>query len=101
MVRDSGRRMNDLMSGLLDIMRLREDKDDSASQTTASMFRSGPLGDLKVSSGYFMPLIMGNAESEFMTYNVDAPISVRRGQSAMVTKHSVSTMATKCLIILC
>jgi hypothetical protein len=84
MIRDSSDRMNKLMSGLLDIMRLREDTDDSVSRNTASMYRSGPLGDLKVSSSYFMPLLMGNAEPEYMTYTVSEPISVRRGQSAMV-----------------
>jgi hypothetical protein len=82
-VQDSGKRMTDLIGSLLDIVRLREDRSDLRS-STASLFRSGPLGDLKVSGSYFMPLLMGNAEPEYMTYHVNTPISVRRGQSAMV-----------------
>ncbi|MEO8606875.1 MAG: histidine kinase dimerization/phospho-acceptor domain-containing protein [Chloroflexota bacterium] len=83
-IRRSALKMSEMMGELLNIVRLREDKDSDASSNVAAMYRSGPLGDLKVSSSYFMPLIMGNAEPENMTYRVSAPISVRRGQSAMV-----------------
>lgn len=83
-IRRSSQRMIEMMGELLNIVRLREDKDKGVSPNVASMYRSGPLGDLKVSSSYFMPLVMGNAEAEYMTYMVSEPISVRRGQSAMV-----------------
>jgi signal transduction histidine kinase len=82
-IRQSAKRMSDMMNSLLDIMRLKEEGGDS-DQPRTSLYRSGPLGDLKVSSSYFIPLVMGNAETQFMTYEVKTPVSVKRGQSAMV-----------------
>jgi len=83
-IRQGAERMNNLMNNLLDMVRLREKDDESGGRTTAAIYRSGPLGDLKVSRGYFMPVMMSNAEPEFMMYEVKTPVSVRRGQSAMV-----------------
>jgi hypothetical protein len=48
------------------------------------LYRAAPLGDLKVSSSYFLPVQMGNAEQEYLTYRVSTAVSVRRGQAAMV-----------------
>jgi small nuclear ribonucleoprotein (snRNP)-like protein len=85
-IRQSSGRMVELLNDLLDMARLREGQRgrEEAGSTTAYTYRSGPLGDLKVSSAYFKPVVMGNAEPEFMTYPVEAPVSVRRGQSALV-----------------
>jgi hypothetical protein len=79
----SGQRMLELVNDLLDMARLRQRGSDDI-RPLSTFYRSGPLGDLKVSNSYFMPVMMGNAESEYMTYAVQTPVSVRRGQSAMV-----------------
>jgi hypothetical protein len=79
-MRQGAERMNALLSDLLDIVRLK----DRGFELAPFLYRSGPLGDLKVSGSYFLPVMMGNAEPEFLIYQVSAPVSVRRGQSAMV-----------------
>jgi hypothetical protein len=80
-VKQSGQRMLSMISDLLDMVRL---KDKGGYNIMPTFYRAGPLGDLKVSGSYFLPVLMGNAEPEFLTYRVENPISVRRGQSAMV-----------------
>ena len=77
-------RMNELMNDLLSMARLQERGREETDITAFPLYRAGPLGDLKASSAYFKPMVMGNAEPEFMTYVVETPVSVRRGQSAMV-----------------
>jgi hypothetical protein len=79
-IRANAVRMIGLVENLLGAARLR----DNGSEMTLFTYRSGPLGDLKVSGSYFMPVMMGSAEPEYLTYQVPTPISVRRGQSAMV-----------------
>ncbi len=88
----SGRRLLDMMNNLLDMARLREGGQRNSDHSTAFLYRSGPLGDLKVSSAYFKPMLIGNAAPEFLTYEVETPVSVRRKQSAMVPiiDHSIS-----------
>lgn len=82
-ITNAGQKMLELVNDLLDMSRLKlKGRDDV--QPLSTFYRSGPLGDLKVSNSYFMPVMMGNAESEYMTYKVETPVSVRRGQSAMV-----------------
>ena len=71
---------NDLLGDLLSYVRL----DDQPTERPSKFYRSGPLGDLKVSGSYFIPVMMSHADPEFLTYRVDTPISVKRGQSAMV-----------------
>ncbi len=83
-IRQASQRMSALMNDLLGMVHLREQADSPGGQSDATFYRSGPLGDLKVSGSYFIPVMMGNAEPEFMIYNVEESISVRRGQSAMV-----------------
>jgi len=80
----SGRRLLDMMNDLLDMARLREGGQRNTDYSTSFLYRSGPLGDLKVSSAYFKPMLIGNAAPEFLTYEVETPVSVRRKQSAMV-----------------
>ncbi|HEY1015734.1 MAG TPA: histidine kinase dimerization/phospho-acceptor domain-containing protein, partial [Herpetosiphonaceae bacterium] len=79
-IKANAMRMFGLVDDLLDAARLRDKGGESAFVT----YRSGPLGDLKVSGGYFMPVLMDKAEPAYLTYPVPTPISVRRGQSAMV-----------------
>jgi small nuclear ribonucleoprotein (snRNP)-like protein len=81
-IRQSLDRMHEQLSNLLGMVRLEDDADDK--ETIPMMVRAGPLGDLKVSSAYFKPVVMGNAKPEYMTYTVETPVSVRRGRSAMV-----------------
>lgn len=83
-IRQNTTRMNDLINSLLSFVRLKEDNKESNSSPTGFSYQSGPLGDLKVSSSYFMPLMIGNADPEYLTYEVQTPVSVRRGQSALV-----------------
>lgn len=83
-VQQNVERMYELMNDLLSMARLREGGREEADTTAMPLYRAGPLGDLKASSAYFKPVVMGNAEPEFMTYPVETPVSVRRGQSAMV-----------------
>lgn len=80
-LKTNAQRMSELLNDLFDVVRVR---DADTGQTQTWYYRSGPLGDLKVSSSYFIPMLMGNAEQEYLTYTVDTPVSVRRGQSAMV-----------------
>ncbi len=77
-------RMNEQLGNLLNLAHLREE-DSESKESLSMMRRSGPLGDLKVSSAYFKPVVMDNAEPEYMTYEVETPVSVRRGRSAMVS----------------
>jgi archaellum component FlaC len=81
-IRQSLDRMHEQLSNLLGMVRLEDDADDR--EAVSMMVCAGPLGDLKVSSAYFKPVVMGNAEPEYMTYTVETPVSVRRGRSAMV-----------------
>ncbi len=83
MIEDNAARMGQLLSDLLSFMSLRDDG-SADRQQLSSGYRSGPLGDLKVSGQYFSPVMTNNAESEYMTYRVDNPVTVKRGQSAMV-----------------
>ncbi len=83
-MRQTTTRMNELVNNLLSLVRLKEDDKDGIGSPASMTYRSGPLGDLKVSSSYFMPLLIGNADPEYMTYEVKTPVSVRRGQSALV-----------------
>ncbi len=83
-IQSSAKQMNGLISNLLDMFRLHTKTDEPEEKVQASLYSSGPLGNLKVSSSYFLPLLVGNAEAQFMTYEVKSPISVARGQSAMV-----------------
>jgi hypothetical protein len=85
-ISNSAKHLSEIINNLLDVVRLKDDM----STSEPIVFRTGPLGDLKVSGSYFMPVTMGNAEQEFLTYRVESPISVRRGQSAMVPLFSTS-----------
>jgi hypothetical protein len=79
-IRQQAERMQSVLNDLLSLVRLW----DTGAEPPTLFYRAGPLGDLKVSGSYFMPLQMGNAEPAYLTYPVAAPVSVRRGQSAMV-----------------
>lgn len=79
-MRQGAERMQDQLSNLLDLLRLKSTGHDLSS----FLVQSGPLGDLKVSASYFLPLLLGNAEQASLTYHVPTPVSVGRGQSAMV-----------------
>jgi signal transduction histidine kinase len=82
---ESVERMNSMFGDLLSMVRMRDDDGNRVdSQAIANYYRSGSLGDLKVSGRYFTPVMMSNAEAEFMTYHVENAVSVKRGQSAMV-----------------
>jgi len=82
-IQSSADNLNSMVENLLDIVNLRTEEHDEYSRRTDT-YGTSPLGDLKVSSGYFVPMQMGNANSEHMVYDVENPVSVRRGQSAMV-----------------
>ncbi len=77
-------RMNNMIGDLLSLVRVRDTGAPDRPQDLASFYRSGPLGDLKVSGRYFSPVLMSNAEESLTTYPVESPVTVRRGQSAMV-----------------
>ncbi|MEO8395580.1 MAG: histidine kinase dimerization/phospho-acceptor domain-containing protein, partial [Chloroflexota bacterium] len=83
-IKQGAQRMGDMVGDLLSMVRLRDNRDSAERSDLASYYRSGPLGDLKVSGRYFTPMLMNNAEAAAMTYQVSTPISVKRGQSAMV-----------------
>lgn len=84
-IQQNTQRMSSLLGDMLSMVRMRDDDDSQQdNQAMTAYYRSGPLGDLKVSTRYFMPMMMSNAEAEFMTYEVENAISVKRGQSAMV-----------------
>jgi len=85
-IQQSGQHMLELINNLLSLSKLRTDNNslDDWQNIDEFMYRSGPLGDLKVSNAYFTPVIMGNAEPDYLTYSVETPVSVKRGQSVMV-----------------
>src|SRR5688572_18649829 len=83
-IEKSSQRVSELLNDLMEMSRLSEGKHGRIDYSSAIRYRSGPLGDLKVSSSYFMPMLIGNAEPEYLTYTVETPVSVKRKQSAMV-----------------
>jgi len=83
-IEKSSQRVSELLNDLMEMSRLSEGKHGRIDYSSALRYRSGPLGDLKVSSSYFMPMLIGNAEPEYLTYTVETPVSVKRKQSAMV-----------------
>ena len=84
-IEKNSQRLLELINDLLVMSKLRVGGRGQIEHSATFQYRSGPLGDLKVSSAYFMPMLIGNAESEFLTYEVETPVSVRRKQSAMVS----------------
>lgn len=83
-IEDNSNRLVELINDLLAMSKLREGGRGKVDYSSIFRYQSGLLGDLKVSSSYFMPLLIGNAEPEYLTYDVETPVSVRRNQSAMV-----------------
>lgn len=83
-IEKSSQRVSELLNDLMEMSRLSEGKHGRIDYSSVTRYRSGPLGDLKVSSSYFMPMLIGNAEPEYLTYAVETPVSVKRKQSAMV-----------------
>ncbi len=81
-IHDSGQHVLEILNNLLELVRLREGGKQSG--RLASLYSSGPLGDLKASSAYFKPVVIGKAIAESFKYQVEMPVSVRRGHSAMV-----------------
>lgn len=81
-INDSGQHMLEMINDLLELVRLREG--GKTSGRIASVYGAGPLGDLKASSTYFKPVVVGQAVAESFKYQVEMPVSVRRGHSAMV-----------------
>jgi hypothetical protein len=79
-IRQGAERMQTHLNSLLNLLRLKDEGQD----LTPFLVQGGPLGDLKVSASYFLPLLMDNAEQDDRTYRVLTPVSVARGQSAMV-----------------
>jgi signal transduction histidine kinase len=80
-VRDNAVRITNHLNSLFDLVRIRDEQNPAL---PGFLQQSGPLGDLKVSASYFLPMQGGNAEEQFLTYQVPTPISVRRGQAALV-----------------
>jgi His Kinase A (phospho-acceptor) domain len=80
-IRDNAGRVLEQLTSLFELVRIR-DRDTPA--LPGYLYRSGPLGDLKVSGSYFLPVQMGNAEQSSLTYRAPTPISARRGQAALV-----------------
>lgn len=80
-VRDNATRITNHLNSLFDLVRIRDEQNPAL---PGFLHQSGPLGDLKVSASYFLPMQGGNAEEQFLTYRVPTPISVRRGQAALV-----------------
>ncbi|MCP5100622.1 MAG: hypothetical protein GY943_34160 [Chloroflexi bacterium] len=77
--------MSQNLNKLLDMARLQEDSDnDSWGHFKNFAIEAGPLGDLKVSSAYMKPVQTENIETDSLVYSVSTPVSVKRGQSAMV-----------------
>ncbi|MCP4535820.1 MAG: hypothetical protein GY832_01575 [Chloroflexi bacterium] len=81
-IHNSGQHMLEMINNLLELVRLREGGKSSGRIT--SVYGAGPLGDLKASSAYFKPVVVGQAVAESFKYQVEMPVSVRRGYSAMV-----------------
>jgi hypothetical protein len=80
-IKENAGRLLDQLNSLFELVRIR-DRDNPT--LPGYLYRAGPLGDLKVSSSYFLPVQMGNAEQSSLTYRAPTPISVRRGQAALV-----------------
>jgi hypothetical protein len=80
-IRDRAVDLSEHLNGLLDLVRIR---DAGAEFFQGSLSESGPLGDLKVSGSYFMPMQAGSGEPAALTYRAPTPITVRRGQAALV-----------------
>jgi signal transduction histidine kinase len=80
-IRDNAGRLLEQLNSLFELVRIR---DRDTPSLPGYLYRSGPLGDLKVSGSYFLPVQMGNAEQSSLTYRAPTPISVRRGQAALV-----------------
>jgi hypothetical protein len=80
-VRNQATNLTNHLNSLFDLVRIR---DDHAPISAGLLQQSGPLGDLKVSASYFLPMQGGNAEEQFLTYQAPVPVSVRRGQAALV-----------------
>jgi hypothetical protein len=80
-IRDNAGRLLEQLNSLFELVRIR---DRDTPSLPGYLYRSGPLGDLKVSGSYFLPVQMGNAEQSSLTYRAPNPISVRRGQAALV-----------------
>lgn len=83
MIEGSANSLNTMLDDLLDIVNLREEEHESYGHSIET-YGTSPLGDLKVSGSYFVPMQMGSANAEYMVYNVENLVTVRRGQSAMV-----------------
>lgn len=82
MIKKGASHLAELINNLLEINRMRDK--GRLYEGNNILIESGLLGDLKVSNAYFTPMVIGNAEQENLTYQVDTPVSVRRRQSAMV-----------------
>jgi signal transduction histidine kinase len=80
-VRDNATRITNNLNSLFELVRIRDEQNLTL---PGFLQQSGPLGDLKVSASYFLPMQGGSAEEQFLTYRVPTPISVRRGQAALV-----------------
>jgi signal transduction histidine kinase len=80
-IKENANRLIDQLNSLFDLVRIR---DRDTPNLPGYLYRSGPLGDLKVSSSYFLPVQVGNAEQSSLTYRAPTPISARRGQAALV-----------------
>lgn len=80
-IRDNAIRVSNHLNALFDLVRIR---DEHSPALPGFLHQSGPLGDLKVSASYFLPMQMGNAEEQFLTYQAPTTVSVRRGQAALV-----------------
>lgn len=91
-------RVSDMLNDMLSLVRMRDSSRHEERSSIASAYRSGPLGDLKVSGRYFVPLLMSHADAALMTYRVDTPVSVRRGQSAMVPILNTSVQVSDLII---
>ncbi len=80
-IKENAGRLIEQLNSLFDLVRIRDHDNPTL---PGYLYRSGPLGDLKVSSSYFLPVQMGNAEQSSLTYRAPTPISARRGQAALV-----------------
>ncbi|MEM7334981.1 MAG: histidine kinase dimerization/phospho-acceptor domain-containing protein [Chloroflexota bacterium] len=84
MIQKSSQKVSEAVGNLLGISKVKIGRGGRFEGDRFLKHQSGPLGDLKASSAYFMPMLIGNAEPEYLTYDVETAVSVRRKQSAMV-----------------